>query len=70
MDPYAAYWEALELEPGADLDAIKRAYREMVRTYHPDKADPFMRSYCGEALKIINAAMARIEDEQKNEAGR
>jgi len=63
-NPYALFGVAR----GADLAEIKRAYREMVRTYHPDKADPFMRSYCGEALKIINDAMARIEGDYRARA--
>ncbi len=64
IDPYALFGVAR----GADLIEIKRAYHEMVRTYHPDKADPFMRSTCDEALKIINEAMARIEREYRARA--
>lgn len=64
IDPYVLFGVA----QGADLIEVKRAYRELVKTYHPDKADPFMQSYCGEALKIINAAMARIE--QQHDADR
>ncbi len=31
-------WYAnLELEPGATLDEVKQAYRELMRKYHPDK---------------------------------
>ena len=31
-------WYAnLELEPGATLDEVKQAYRELMRRYHPDK---------------------------------
>jgi curved DNA-binding protein CbpA len=58
-DPYAV----LGVERGADLAAIKQAYRMKVRTYHPDKADAFLRAHCDEMLKIINRAMARIEAE-------
>jgi DnaJ-class molecular chaperone len=65
-DPYTLF----AVDRGADLPAIKRAYRNLVMTYHPDKADPFMRSYCDEVLKIINRAMARIEDEYRNAARR
>jgi DnaJ-domain-containing protein 1 len=31
------YYANLELEPGADLETIKRAYRRLMRKYHPDK---------------------------------
>jgi DnaJ-class molecular chaperone len=61
-DPYALF----SVERGTELSDIKTAYRAMVRTYHPDKADPFMRPYCEEVLKVINRAMARIEDEYRN----
>ena len=64
-DPYAV----LGVQPGADLSAIKQAYRLLVRTYHPDKADPFMRPHCDEILKIINRAMARIERGYRNADG-
>ena len=30
-------WEALELEPGSDADAIKQAYRKLSMKYHPDQ---------------------------------
>ena len=30
-------YAALELPLGADRDAVKKAYREMLRRYHPDK---------------------------------
>lgn len=61
-DPYALF----SVERGASLSDIKAAYRLMVKTYHPDKADPFMRSYCEKMLKIINRAMARIESEYRD----
>lgn len=61
VDPYVLFGVSKD----AELAEIKRAYREMVKTYHPDKADPFMRSHCEEALKIINAAMARIEQQHE-----
>jgi DnaJ-domain-containing protein 1 len=61
-DPYTLF----SVERGAALSDIKAAYRLMVKTYHPDKADPFMRGYCEEVLKIVNRAMARIEDEYRD----
>jgi DnaJ-domain-containing protein 1 len=61
-DPYALF----KVARGADLAEIKRIYRGMVKTYHPDQADPFMRPYCVEILKIINRAMAHIEREYRD----
>ncbi|MGE4062483.1 MAG: DnaJ family molecular chaperone [Rhodospirillaceae bacterium] len=61
-DPYALF----NVARGVDLAEIKRVYRGMVKTYHPDHADPFMRPYCMEILKIINRAMAHIEAEYRD----
>jgi DnaJ-domain-containing protein 1 len=33
----AQYYANLELKPGASLEDVKRAYRELMRKYHPDK---------------------------------
>ena len=34
-----AYYEVLELEAGADAEAVRTAYRKLVRTCHPDVCD-------------------------------
>ncbi|TVQ97520.1 MAG: hypothetical protein EA398_14490 [Deltaproteobacteria bacterium] len=36
------WYRRLELEPGADADAVRRAYRGLMRKYHPDRftSDP------------------------------
>jgi hypothetical protein len=37
------YYQILEIEPGASLEEIKRAYREQTKIWHPDRfpADDF-----------------------------
>jgi len=32
-----SYYANLELNPGAGADEVKRAYRDLMRRYHPDK---------------------------------
>lgn len=53
------YYAALGLEPGADMDAIKKAYRTLSMKYHPDKVvhlgDEF-RKVAEEKMKEINVA--------------
>jgi DnaJ-class molecular chaperone len=31
------WYRTLELEPGADLDEVRRAYRRLLKQYHPDR---------------------------------
>lgn len=64
MDPYGPYWEALELEPGSDLDAVKRAYREQALTWHPDRFpyDPELRARCEEKMRHVNAAYEALRE--------
>ena len=36
-DPVAKAYAALEVAPGADFDTVRKAYRNMMRKYHPDR---------------------------------
>ena len=31
------WYKTLELEPGADFEAVRKSYRRLLRQYHPDK---------------------------------
>lgn len=39
MDPNKDYYEILGVDPNADQDEIKEAYRELAKEYHPDRSD-------------------------------
>ena len=58
-DAAEQYYAVLGLEPGADMEAVKKAYRKLSMTYHPDKVrhlgDEF-RTVAEEKMKEINAA--------------
>jgi DnaJ like chaperone protein len=58
-DTAEQYYAVLGLDPGADMEAIKKAYRKLSMTYHPDKVrhlgDEF-RKIAEEKMKEINAA--------------
>lgn len=53
------YYAVLGLEPGADMDTIKKSYRQLSMKYHPDKVshlgDEF-KKVAEEKMKEINAA--------------
>jgi molecular chaperone DnaJ len=36
--PKKDYYSLLDIKPGADVDTIKKAFRNKAKTYHPDKA--------------------------------
>jgi DnaJ like chaperone protein len=58
-DAAEQYYAVLGLEPGADMETVKKAYRKLSMTYHPDKVrhlgDEF-RKVAEEKMKEINAA--------------
>lgn len=41
---------------------IKAAYIKIIKTYHPDKSDPFMARYNQEVVKLVNAAYEKLKD--------
>ena len=53
------YYAVLGLQPGADMDEIKKSYRQLSMKYHPDKVshlgDEF-KKVAEEKMKEINAA--------------
>jgi hypothetical protein len=68
VDAYAAYWRTLDLEPGAGVDEIKRAYREQALTWHPDRFpyDESLRKRCEERMRLVNAAYEALRDLAEN----
>jgi len=61
----AGHYRMLELLPGADLKALRRAYRRMMKQHHPDlyaMADAFKRAQVEEKAKQINEAYHALLD--------
>lgn len=56
LEPY----EVLNVAPNASTDEIKRAYRQMVKVYHPDRSDPFMQQHNEQVMKIVNDAYEQL----------
>lgn len=55
--PDTAAYRALDLEPGADDEAVRRAYREKVKEVHPDR-----EGGDEEAFKRVTEAYERLTD--------
>ncbi|MBD3266544.1 DnaJ domain-containing protein [bacterium] len=70
------YYEILELQPGASLDEIKAAYRDLCKIWHPDRFSESERLQlrAETKLKEINEAYEILrknaEAEKKSQAGR
>ncbi|MGV8122492.1 MAG: DnaJ domain-containing protein [Candidatus Xenobiia bacterium LiM19] len=62
LNPY----EVLGIEAHASSEEIHLAYRRLIKVYHPDIADKFMRKSSEETLKLINSAYEEVL-KQKNE---
>ncbi|MDA8164216.1 MAG: J domain-containing protein [Desulfobacteraceae bacterium] len=59
-DPY----RVLGVEPGADFDRIKAAYRQLSQQYHPDKVAHLgeeFRKVAEEKMKEINQAYQTLK---------
>jgi DnaJ-class molecular chaperone len=54
--------ELLSVAPDATAEQLKSAYMRLVKTYHPDRSDPFMARYNEEVIKLVNAAYETLKD--------
>ncbi|MEW6519615.1 MAG: DnaJ domain-containing protein [Thermodesulfobacteriota bacterium] len=64
------YYEVLGLQPGASFEEIKKAYRKLSMTYHPDKVGHLGEEFKGvaeEKMKEINAAYQYLKTKFNNQ---
>ena len=61
-DNIERYYKTLHVEPGASFDEVKRAYRSLVKVWHPDRFSqtPHLQQQALEKLQAINRAYAKI----------
>lgn len=59
----AGYYANLEIPYGANLETVKKAYRKLMKQYHPDKfsGDPEKQKTATEITKRLNEAYQALE---------
>ncbi|MHC5672634.1 J domain-containing protein [Nostoc sp.] len=62
-------YEILGLEPGASPAQVKRAYRKLVKIWHPDRfLEPKEKQEAEEKIKSINVAYNKLKSESPSES--
>ena len=61
MKDIDGYFQALGLGPDATLVDVKKAYRDLVQIYHPDRLKPSLQETANQHLARINSAYERLE---------
>lgn len=58
-----SHYQALEVQPGADFEQIKAAYKTMIKKYHPDRfaKQPDKQKIAMEITRRINIAYSYFE---------
>ncbi|MBD2741519.1 pentapeptide repeat-containing protein [Coleofasciculus sp. FACHB-1120] len=73
MSDLDGYYKVLGLEPGASLDEVNQAYRDLAFIWHPDripKDNPRLQQKAQEKLKEINQARDRLRSVRPSEKTR
>ncbi|MEH1968525.1 J domain-containing protein [Nostoc sp.] len=61
-------YNILGLKPGASVEEVKQAYRQMAKAWHPDCfLEPQQKREAEEKIKEINQAYARLKSYQPSE---
>ncbi len=61
------YYEWLEINQNASAEIIEKAYKTLVKKYHPDLQEESQKAESEEILKKINEAYTTLIDPQKRE---
>lgn len=62
-DPIARAYAALEVPPGSDFETVRKAYRTMMRKYHPDRhaSSPEKQKAANEVAQKLTEAYETLE---------
>jgi molecular chaperone DnaJ len=67
MSTQRDYYEILGVSKTASVDDIKKAYRQLVMQYHPDRVAPEKKKEAEEKFKELSEAYAVLSDPQKRQ---
>lgn len=59
------YYEILQVDPNADFQTIRTAYRNLALKYHPDNNDPRLSEELNAKMRQINEAYSTLRDPVK-----
>ena len=62
-DPIARAYASLEVKPGSDFETVRKAYRNMMRKYHPDRhaSSPEKQKAANELAQKLTDAYKTLE---------
>ena len=61
------YYEILEIDKKASIEIVDKAYKTLVKKYHPDLQEGSKKLECEEKLKLINEAYEILSNPDKRE---
>ncbi|MFQ5582996.1 MAG: DnaJ family molecular chaperone [Calditrichia bacterium] len=73
IDPQlATYFANLEIPYGSDLETAKKAWKSLVKKYHPDlhSSDPLKQKTANELVQGINKAFEEIRKHYQEKSGK
>ena len=59
------YYDILEVNKNASPEVIEKAYKTLVKKYHPDLQDNDLKNEYEEKIKLINEAFEILSDSEK-----
>lgn len=58
-------YDILEVSPKASKEVIEKAYKALVKKYHPDLHHPAKKAWAEEMMKELNHAYETVMDSEK-----
>ena len=65
LNPQECYYQSLGIDPNSDMDAIRRAYLDLVKKYHPDLNKERDTTQIFTKIKKAYEVLSEEEDKQQ-----